>query len=192
MIMELRQRTHNIDTLWELVCDEDNNDKRFELINGELFEMSPPGEEHGLLATWLGKFLIEHAFDHNLGRVTTETGYYPSEDKSTLLSPDVAFRRLDSAADPPSQKWVPVMPDLAVEIMSPSNTMTQIRRKAEIYLQNGTQLVWIIIPKAKSVEVCRLNESGGIQSEVINQGGSLSGEDVLPEFELHLAELFAW
>lgn len=83
------------------------------------------------------------------------------------------------------------MPDLAVEIVSPSNTMPQIRRKAALYLQHGTQLVWIVIPDNKRVEVCRLDASGKIQSQSIDADGSLSGEHVLPGFSLELDALFS-
>ena len=83
------------------------------------------------------------------------------------------------------------MPDLAVEIVSPSNTMSQIRRKATIYLQHGTQLVWIIIPNKKTAEVCRLDSSGNTQTESIDADGGLSGESVLPGFSLNLSSLFS-
>ena len=188
--MAIQQRVYDIDDLWQLVCDADD-DKHYELIEGEIIEMAPTGEEHGYLTIRLGRFLDPFVEQHNLGRVTADTGYYPTEDRTTLLSPDVAFRSLEHAAEPPSQKWVPVMPDLAVEIISPSNTMAQIRRKAAIYLNHGTRLVWIIIPKTKSVEVCRLDASGKIQSEVIGADGALSGEQVLPGFSLELSALFS-
>lgn len=153
--------------------------------------MAPPGETHGDLTIRIGKYLFDYVEGRNLGRVTAETGYYTPEDRSTLLSPDIAFRRLDPSAEPASQRWVPMMPDLAVAIKSPSNIMPQIRRKAAIFLQHGTQLVWIVIPESKSVEVCRLDASGNIQSEVIGADGSLSGEQVLPGFNLELAGLFS-
>lgn len=65
-----------------------------------------------------------------------------------------------------------------------------MRRKAAIYLANGTQLVWLVIPDQRGVEVCRLDDEGGIQTEFIGIDGSLSGEGVLPGFQLELAALF--
>ena len=59
------------------------------------------------------------------------------------------------------------MPDIAVEVRSPSNTLAELRRKAAIFLQHGTQLVWIIIPESRGAEVCRLNEDGDIETEFI-------------------------
>jgi len=82
------------------------------------------------------------------------------------------------------------MPDIAVEVMSPTNTFAELRRKAATYLQHGTQLVWIIIPARQSAEVHRLGADGDIEREVIGPDGTLSGEDALPGFSLNLASLF--
>ena len=83
------------------------------------------------------------------------------------------------------------MPDLAVEIKSPSNTLAELRQKAAIYLRRETQLVWIVIPDSRGVEVCRLDANGDVEREFVAEDGALSGEDVLPGFELKLAQLFA-
>ena len=189
--MEVKERVYDVDEFWRFVHQPENAERYFELINGELIEMAPTGEEHGLLAGIL--FLHIRSFDPEgrLGIPAVDAGYYSPDDRRTLLSPDVAFRRIDAASPPLSRRFVPIMPDLAVEIVSPSNTMPQIRRKAAIYLNHGTKLVWIVIPSKKSAEVCRLDADGNVQTEVIGADGSLSGEGVLPGFELELSALFA-
>ena len=68
--MEVRQRLYDMDDLWQLVSDPANSDRRFELIEGELFEMVPPGLLHGRLATRLARFLDEFAEESELGIVT--------------------------------------------------------------------------------------------------------------------------
>ncbi len=83
------------------------------------------------------------------------------------------------------------MPDLAVEIASFCNPRDWIAEKLPKYLQHDAQLVWIVMPDAQSVEVCRLGANDEIQSEIIGMDGSLSGENVLPGFSLELAKLFA-
>jgi len=188
--MAIQQHLYDIDDLWRMVCEADD-DRRYELIEGELVEMPPPGEEHGYFILLLGKFLLDYVIEHQLGRVTADSGFHAKDDRYTLLGPDIAFRRLDPEAEPASRRWVPSMPDLAVEIKSPSNTMTELRRKVDIYLRHGTRLVWIIIPDSESVEVHRLGADGARQREVIGSEGQLSGEEVLPGFTLSLTKLFA-
>ena len=188
--MLVQQRLYDVDSFWQFVCEADD-DTRYELIDGEIIAMPPPGEQHGYLIVRLSMFLALYVSENNSGRVTADSGFYPKYDRSIVLSPDISFRRLDPAAEPASQSWVPVMPDLAVEIKSPSNTLAELRRKAAIYLRHGTQLVWIVLPGSKSAEVCRLDASGEILTEAIGLDGSLSGEPALPGFELPLAKLFA-
>ena len=188
--MEVQQRLYDIDDLWRIVCEADG-DKRYELIEGEIIEMVRPGFLHGRLVTRLGRFLDEFAEDNALGIVTTDAGYHPPGSRITVLSPDVAFITHERVAEPYSQRWAPVMPDLAVEIKSPSNTLAELRRKAAIYLRHGSRLVWIILPDTESVEVHRLGADGERQCEVIKLESQLSGEEVLPGFRLALSTLFA-
>ena len=91
---------------------------------------------------------------------------------------------------PPTDKYVSVMPDLAVEIRSPFDTLAKVRRKAEVYLRRGTTIVWIVLPKQAGVEVWRLDESSQLQSEIFVVGDKLSGGAILPGFELEISLLF--
>lgn len=184
--MKTKQRLWDIDDVWELYCDRANDHLRFELIDGELIEMSGPGGTHGRIAIRLGRYLDIFAEESNLGIVTGETGYHPPGDRYNLLLPDVAFIRFDRAPDPFPDKLVPVMPDIAVEIRSPSNSLAEMREKAQRYLRLGSALVWIILPRDQRVEVHQA-QAPAITLEL---GDSLSGEDVLPGFELELRRLF--
>ena len=87
-------------------------------------------------------------------------------------------------------KFVPRMPDLAVEIQSPSNTLAELRRKAAVYLANGTELVWLVLPARAAVEVWRMGPDGEAAREFVARDGSLTGEPVLPGFTLDLQKLF--
>ena len=77
-----------------------------------------------------------------------------------------------------------------MEIVSPSNTVKQVRRKAAIYLGHGTQIVWIVWPDSRTVEVCRQDQNSDIECAMLAQGDSLTGESVLPGFTLELRQLF--
>ena len=188
--MEIKERLYDIDDLWQIVCDADD-DTRYELVEGEIFDMAPPGGEHGTLAGEIYFYFRLFDRDRLLGIPTVDAGYHPPDDRGTLLSPDVAFTRVERAPVPFPRAWVPLMPDLAVEIKSPSNSLAELRRKAAIYLNHGSQLVWIILPATQSAEVHRLDASGDLQSDIIAADGALSGEGVLPGFRLELATLFA-
>lgn len=187
--MAVQQRVYDIDNLWQLVCDSDD-DTHYELIEGEIIAMAPPGGEHGTIAGGIYYFFRRFDPQRKLGIPTVEAGYYPPARRDILLAPDAAFTRSERAPNPFPRTWVPVMPDIAVEVKSPSNTFAELRRKAAIYLQHGTQLVWIIMPVQRTAEVCTLDADGEIQTEVISADGSLSGEDVLPGFNLELSALF--
>ncbi len=188
--MELRERVYDIDDLWSLYHQPENEGLRLELIDGELFKMSAPGGENGEFALNLGSFIRAFAREHNLGRATVGTGYHPLDDRRTLLVPDVAFISHSRAPDPFPKKLVPVMPDLAVEIRSPSNTLAELRDKAQLYLNLGTSLVWIVLPDDQSVEVCLTNESGEIERKDLGPDDTLSGNEVLPGFTLDTRLIF--
>ncbi len=187
--MVVQQRIYNVDDLWQLVC-ESNDDTHYELIEGEIVAMAPPGGEHSTIAGEVFHYFRLFDPQRKLGVPTVDAGCYPPGKRDILLAPDAAFTRTERAPTPFPRAWAPVMPDIAVEVMSPTNTFAELRRKAAIYLQHGTQLVWIIIPAQQSAEVHRLGADGDIEREVIGPDGSLSGEDALPGFSLNLALLF--
>ena len=94
------------------------------------------------------------------------------------------------AAQPPLTTYVPYMPDIAVKVISPSQSLAQVRRKAEVYLRHGARLVWLVDPSEKSAEVWRLGADGEPASERIAAEGELTGRDILPGFRLPLARIF--
>ncbi len=189
--MIVEKQLYTIDDVWEMAQDPDNENIFIELIDGELITVTRPGNTHGLLATEVSGHLWLYNRENNLGQVTVESGYHPPGYRYTLLGPDVAFTRYDRMPQRQTDKFVPVMPDLAVEVLSPSDTLTEVRRKAEVYLLNGSSVVWIVQPEQRVVEVCRLIEGTQLQIESIGNDGKLSGEDILPGFELEVSKLFA-
>lgn len=188
--MEVKEKLYTVDDLWEMEQDPAFENRFLYLIDGELFEDAMPGRTHGRIAIKIGRYLDEFAESHNLGEVTAEVGYSPARSRYTLLLPDVAFMRHESLPQPPPEGFVPAMPDLAVEILSPGNTLAELRRKAQVYLENGTALVWLALPKRPGVEVCRLLE-GRLRGEFVGIDGMLSGEDILPGFELDVKRIFS-
>lgn len=188
--MIVRDRIYTVDDVWRLAQLPENEHKFYTLIDGELCFMSRPGGVHGLLASLIAHFLWTYILDRDLGHVTTESGYHPPDSLTTLLGPDVGYVHRDRAPQPFPARSVPVMPDLAVEVLSPSNTWPELRRKAEVYLQHGTTLVWLVNPDEQSVEVWRRID-GKPTSETVASDGVLSGDPVLPGFSLALDALFS-
>ena len=143
-----------------LLSSRENEHKHFYLIDGELFWDMPPGFLHGHIAGLIFHYFLIFAAKHDLGKPTVESGYYSADDRSTLLAPDVAFVSKEKIplADP--GELLAAMPDLAVEIQSPSNTLAELRRKAAVYLANGTELVWLVLPARAAVEVWRMGPDG--------------------------------
>lgn len=188
--MATQERTLDIDAVWELSQLPEYENKRLYLIDGELIVMSPVKRVHSRLAVRIGMFLGMFLEELDLGEAHTEIGCYPQGDRRTLLAPDIAFFSHARLSQQPDDEFLSVMPDLAVEIASPSDSLAQLRRKAAIYLDNGASLVWIVLPAEKGVDVCRSAAGARLDIEFVGQDGKLSGENVLPGFELALTKLF--
>ena len=188
--MVLQKQLFTVDDVWRLSHLPENDNRDFYLIKGELHCDMPTGGQHGYLALEIGYHLRKYLEDHALGIGTVETGYYPYHDRHTLLTPDVAFISSAKAPTPFPKQFVPAMPDLAVEVLSPTDSLKETRRKAETYLSNGTTIVWIVLPDEQGVEVCRADEDAGMSVEFVGRDGRLSGENALPGFTLELKLLF--
>lgn len=159
---------------------------RHELVRGELRRMSNAGWWHGLVAMRLGARMQLHADTHRLGAVfAAETGFLLERNPDTVRSPDAAFVRTDRIPKTWSRGYFDGAPDLAVEVTSPNDTPTAIDEKARAWLASGTRLVWVIDPETQRVRAYRPGAVVDLPSTE-----TLRGEDVLPGFELPIAELF--
>ena len=189
--MIVRDRTNTIDDVWRLSQLPENEHKFFYLIDGELFFMSRPGRVHGKIAALTTHYLLTFVLARDSGEVIVESGFHPPGNQTILLGPDVAFVSREKLPEPSSTAhFFPVMPDIAVDVLSPSNSLPELRRKADIYLRQGTTLVWLVNPADKTFEVWRLADDK-LTSETVGPAGALSGETVLPGFSLALKDLFA-
>ncbi len=189
--MIVEKQIYTIDDVWELAQDPANENVFFELIDGELICETRPSRQHGLLASEIAFFLRSFTRMNDIGEVVVESGHHPPEYRYTLLGPDVAFTRHERIPDSTSDNYYPVMPDLAVEVLSPSESLSKARQKAEVYLRHGTSIVWLVQPDKRAVEVCRLIDGSRLQIELVSQDGDLSGGAVLPGFELSVRQIFA-
>lgn len=165
-----------------------NPDTKFERnANGDIIIMPPTGGETGKRnASLIGRFIIWNE-QTKLGEVfDSSTGY--TLPNGANRSPDVSWikqERWDSLTPEQKQKFIPLAPDFALELMSPSDYITDVRAKMKEYLDNGVRLGWLINPQAKQVEIYRL----GQDVELLDSPQSIFGEDVLPGFVLDLTNI---
>ena len=161
---------------------------RHELLLGRLLSEPPPGYGHGRVVTRISSRLDHHASAHDLGEVVSgDVGFILSRAPDTVRAPDVAFVRKERLARfSDREKYFPGAPDLAVEVLSPSERTNTIHGKVADYLAAGTRMVWVIDSEARTVSVYH----SLLSPRVLALGQELSGEDVLPGFSLEVAHLF--
>ena len=162
--------------------------KRLELVKGELFEMAPAGGRHGSVAMRLGILLGAYVIDHRLGETfAAETGFILRLNPDTVRAPDAAFVAADRlpGGEPPIG-FVELAPDLAVEVLSPSDRPGEVAEKVEDWLRAGTRLVWVIDPATRSATVHRSLDD----VQELSEDDRLDGEQVVPGFSCALGEVF--
>lgn len=177
-----RERLFTVDEFEELLKLPENADRLLELIDGEIVEKIPT-EEHGSIALNIGAELRSYLRNIRKGIAGTEVRYQTSTDTKNSRLPDISV----SVVNRPLVKDGAVigMPDLAVEIKSPDDSLKELREKAEYYLENGTQIVWLVYPHQRCVEVYTLDTIDLLCADDV-----LTGGDLLPEFSLPVAEIF--
>ena len=164
-------------------------DEPWELWEGELRKVPGAGIDASDLAHWIGVLLSLFVRPRRLGVVTGADGTFILErDPQTIVVPDVAFirwARLPGGVKP--RGYSPVPPDLAVEVISPSDEPGDIAKKRRLYRRAVVPLVWWVDPVRRTVAVYRDGHFVGEMGE----GDELDGEPVLPGFRLPVAEIFA-
>ena len=159
---------------------------KYELLEGDLI-MSPVHMNHGRLCARIAAILLDHAESRRLGDVfDSSTGFRLADD--LLLCPDVAFvgKARMKALAPRPDKFFPGAPDLVVEVLSPSDRMTQINRKLEHYFEHGTKLAWLVNWQKEQVHIYTPD---GLES-LTHLEDVLTGASVLPGFKCRLRRLF--
>ncbi len=189
--MDLQTQQFTIDDVRDWPHHPDNEFWDFELLEGVVIPRVPHAYAQGVLAASIAFHLYDFVKASDAGFCTIGSGYYPTGENDTLVGPDVAF--LSHARDPHSHpdEWVSAMPDIAVEMFEPWDVLADARWKAEVYLRKGTNLFWLVRPAEREIDVSRKDASGNIQTKLLSELGVLTGEDILPGFELKVSDIFA-
>ena len=180
----LPKHKYTVEEFEQLFAEAEHGDRLLELIHGEIVEKMPT-EEHGIVAGNTVFALRSYVQTHKSGRVGVEVRHRIPEDECNSRMPDVSYSTVRRALV--TKGSVPTMPDLAVEVQSPDDSIKAMREKAAYYLANGAKLVWLVYPRKRMVEVYAAN--GHI--DMLREGDTLSGEDLLPGFMMPVADFFA-
>lgn len=164
-------------------------DGRWELIDGELVEMSPSADEPSTIGATMTILIGQFVRAHRMGRVyNAEGGFVLFPDRAIVRAPDVAFVRAERAPQGEARKhFARLAPDLVVEVLSPTDRASEVLNKIEMYREAGVRLIWVIDPEPKTVTVLAEN----LPVAVVREDGTLDGGDVLPGFSVAVAEIFA-
>ena len=150
--------------------------------------MSPAGSEHGAIIVNITVLLGQHVKSNQLGVCFgAETGFKIASDPDTVRAPDVAFvsrGRVPESGIP--KKFWPGAPDLAVEVLSPGDTLEEVEEKVEDWLSAGTRAVWVVSPKRRSLTVYR----SMTDMKRLSESDELDGGDVVPGFRSKVSEFF--
>lgn len=158
--------------------------QKYEVLGGELV-VSPTGVQHGYISSRLLAALLDFALNHRLGLVVdSSTGFRLRQ--GDCLSPDASFVRRERLEKELTQKFFPGAPDLAVEVLSPGESLAAIDKKLVAYFADETRLAWVINPKEKTVRV----HHSAKRAKTLRAGDCLDGEDLLPGFSFPVAVLF--
>lgn len=165
----------------------DEPDERYvsELVRGIVVREPRPGDPHGSVQARVTSVLGVWA--KTVGaRVTVESGYILSDEPPTLRGPDVAVVLVPRSTRNEPGNWVRGAPDVAVEVLSPSDSSSGMQEKVLDYLNAGSKRVWLVDPRARTVTVVRSDGS----ARILREHETLDGEDVLPGFSVSLSEIF--
>jgi len=186
---EMISKVHpNISTALQL-ANLPNDGNRYELIDGVLYMMSPVGFDHGDVAMRIGALLFQHVNTNSLGKVcAAETGFRIARDPDTVRAPDAAYvsqAKLDACTEDKST-YLPLAPDLVVEVVSPSDVFSEVEAKVAQWLVAGTKIVLVANPKDQTLRVYRSPE----KIEILRKGETFDAGDACGNWNLAINDVF--
>lgn len=176
-------RPVTVEELWDLR----HEPYRLALIDGELYRMPGAGGTHGEVTGKLCVQLIPFVEDHRLGAIFVDTGFRLFPDRLTTLFPDVAFvsaARLQLVES--RERFLHLAPDLAIEISSPNDYPKLLQDKLATYFEAGTQFVWVVYPRTRSILV----HQPGEDPIEFGAADSLGGGDIMPGLIVRVGAIF--
>jgi Uma2 family endonuclease len=181
--MAIQERRYTISEFEAFIAQAENQNRLFELINGEIVEKMPTWE-HGVIAANGATELNIYLRQNPIGLAAVEARHRPANDDFNDRLPDVSF--VSDINRPLEREGAArYMPDLAMEIKSPTDTLKKMLELAEFYLANGARMVWLVYPEKRLVEVITADDR-----QILTDDDMLEGGDVLPGFAIPVSALF--
>jgi Uma2 family endonuclease len=163
-------------------------DRRYELVDGEVVEMSPPGAEHGGISFQVGLIVGNFVRQRHLGRLyASETGFLIRRSPDRVRATDLAFvasSRL--AAGPNPSGYLAIAPDFVAEVVSSGDTALEVQQRVDDWLRAGTAVVWVVYSSSRAVLIWR----GLDRADRRANDQELDAEPALPGFRCHVRDLF--
>lgn len=183
MVANPKQQQMTLEEFERFAVLPENRHRRFELIDGEVVELVSneiPAHITSLLTILVGSFIVQHQLGYT---TSSESGFRIGNND---YMPDFAFISKQRREKPAGETWITVVPDLVIEVKSPTDSMVGLISKAADYLEAGVRTVWVVLPEKRRVDVYT-------QEDMLQYGveGLITGGDVLPGFTLKVAEIFA-
>ncbi len=176
------------DQFFDFCC---KNDGRYELVRGEVIELAPANDQHGEISVNISTAFNIYSRRRGLGRTRSETGYRLEQNPDTVRGPDVSFVLLPRGSGVTlTRRFVTGAPDIAVEVVSPSNSAAQVERKVDEYLAAGSQRVWVVYPATRTATRRVIIHHPDGTTFTYTGDDVITDEDLLPGFSLPLSEIF--
>ena len=189
MAMPAEKQYISVEEFLELAQRPEYQDRRLELVEGKIVEMSKSTIRHGVITMRLSMKIASYVDENDLGWVTAaETGFVVGRSpagRNTVRGLDIAFISKAKMPDPLPFKLFELAPDLAVEVISPGNSADDIHDKVHELLKMGTPLIWLVHSRARAVVV-----HTSASAVTYEESDTLSGGDVLPGFEVRVGDIF--
>ncbi|MBZ0294623.1 MAG: Uma2 family endonuclease [Anaerolineae bacterium] len=180
--MAVQKRLYTAQAFEQFIQQPENQDRHLELVGGEIVEVVS-NNYASMIAAYLAAYLVTFTEEYALGRVTGADGGYSVAGERYI--PDVGFISRQRQPEPCRESWNSLAPDLAVEVISPTDDERVLRIKVTNYLAAGT-VVWVVDPEAQAIDI----HAPGQPVQVLTTDDTLDGGLLLPGFKLSVRQIF--
>ena len=185
--MSTQETLLTADEFYDFCC---KNDGRYELVRGEVIELSPVNDEHSGIAVNIATAFNNYSRRYGFGQAGVEAGHIVLSEPDTVRGPDVSFRLVPRSGGRQRAGFLAGAPDIAVEVVSPSNTAAETERKVQEYVAAGSQRVWVVYPATRTSPRHVVVHHPDRTTISYTGDDVITDEGLLPGFSLPLAEVF--